>query len=219
MKTAAAVVLVLAIFGYAKSHKHKHKEQPPPPVPVPVVTPASPAIPPMGITLGAECYIDPNSTIDTSAQQRIRKFGRQVVRTPVSDEVLDQVTACIVYYSRANMIPPELSAALIARESSFNPGAVSPTGAKGLGQLIDSTARMMGVTDPFDVNQNLKGSIAYFRTLLTKWQAEPDQVELSIASYLVGPGTVERAGGIPTDPAISRYITDILAYRDRINTM
>src|SRR5439155_24099710 len=47
-------------------------------------------------------------------------------------------------------LDPTLVTAVVRVESSFNPRAVSSAGAKGLMQLMDGTAKLLGVTDPFD---------------------------------------------------------------------
>ena len=51
--------------------------------------------------------------------------------------------------------------ALVGKESSWNPMAVSPVGAIGLTQLMPPTATDMGVLDPYDPWQNLSGGAAY----------------------------------------------------------
>ena len=58
-------------------------------------------------------------------------------------------------------VPPDLFAALIARESSWNPRARSSAGAVGLGQLMPAAAREMGVRDRRDPWQNLLASACY----------------------------------------------------------
>jgi len=205
MKTAAAVILVIALAGLIG--KDKKKEPPPPPVfgRAPVVQ-------------EFECGKPSSIELDEAAKQRIISFGKQLYRKPVvTDEVLARVAHYIVIYSRSYCIEPELSAALIARESGFNPHAVSKTGAKGLGQLIDSTAAGMGVTDPFDIEDNLRGSLGYFKKLLDKWEGNSNQVDLALASYLQGPKTVEDHGGIP--PSSQRYIREIHEYRAKMLAM
>lgn len=204
MKTVAAVVIVLALVGlFGKSKK---KEQPP------KVYTRPPA---------AQPYSSENPEVvptNEASEQRISSFGKTLYRQQVvSDEVLAEVAHYIVIYSTADSIEPELAAALIARESGFNPNAVSRSGAKGLGQLIDSTARNMGVTDSFDIQQNLNGSLGYFKQLLDKWQSYPDQADRAICSYLQGPKVVENAGGV-TD-SCRQYISEIMGYRLRMLAM
>ena len=65
-------------------------------------------------------------------------------------------------------IPVDILANLVKNESGFNPNAVSPVGAQGLAQLMPETAKELGVTDPFDVHQNLHGAASYLRKLINK---------------------------------------------------
>ena len=89
-------------------------------------------------------------------------------------------------------VPVHLVTALIATESSFNPRAVSPVGAQGLGQLMPATAKDMGISDPFDVEQNVYATTRYLAWLGKVWQAHPRRWELVLASYLAGVGTVSK---------------------------
>jgi hypothetical protein len=79
--------------------------------------------------------------------------------------------------------------ALFKVESNNNPGAVSPKGAMGLGQLMPGTARDMGVTNPFDPKQNAAGSRKYMEQL-TKHSG--GDVHTALMMYWAGPGNVDR---------------------------
>lgn len=87
-------------------------------------------------------------------------------------------------------IPVSLLVSLIAIESSFNPKAVSPVGAQGLGQLMPATAKDMGANDPFDPEQNIAATAKYLAWLGGYWGKHPRRWELALASYLAGVGTV-----------------------------
>ena len=83
--------------------------------------------------------------------------------------------------------------------------------------MLPSTARGMGASDCFDIEQNLRGAMGYLRLMLDKWDGYSDQVDRALASYLLGPLTVERRGGVPWNNATcKRYITDIYSYREKI---
>src|SRR5437879_9641946 len=101
-------------------------------------------------------------------------------------------------YSAADQynIPRDLFAALINQESGFNPRAVSPKGAQGLGQLMPGTAAGLGVTDAFDPAQNLEASARYFSQQLRTFGSE----ENALAAYNAGPGAVQKYGGVPPFP-------------------
>lgn len=98
----------------------------------------------------------------------------------------------IARHAGTHGVPVHLVAGLIATESSFNPRAVSPVGARGLGQLMPATAKDMGVSDPFDVEQNVYGTTRYLAWLGKVWEKHPRRWELVLASYLAGVGTVTK---------------------------
>lgn len=88
-------------------------------------------------------------------------------------------------------VDPQLALSVFQLESGFNPLATSPAKARGVGQLIDSTARSVGVTNPYDYRDNIRGSITYLRQLAQQFPGRPD---LQAAAYQAGPGAVRRAG-------------------------
>lgn len=96
----------------------------------------------------------------------------------------------------------EVFEALIERESAFNPKAISPKGAQGLGQLMPDTASDMGVADPFDPETNLNGSAKYFTLML----AEFGSLELALAAYNAGPERVRKYDGVPPFAETKAYI-------------
>lgn len=91
-------------------------------------------------------------------------------------------------------------------ESGFQAHAVSPVGAVGVAQLMPSTARWMGVDDPFEPRQNLEGSARYLKDLLRRYKGDMDR---TIAAYNAGPGAVRRHGGIPPFPETRAYVARV----------
>ena len=90
---------------------------------------------------------------------------------------------------------------LIQAESAFNPNALSPKGAIGLGQLMPGTARKLGV-NPNSMQENLDGAARYFLIQLAKFGS----VELALAAYNAGPQRVEEYGGVPPFRETKNYI-------------
>jgi soluble lytic murein transglycosylase-like protein len=97
----------------------------------------------------------------------------------------------IDHYARVHGVSSDLVRAVIQAESNFNPRAVSVKGAMGLMQLMPATARELGVADPFQPAQNIRGGVTYLARLLARYD---DNVELALAAYNAGAGNVERYG-------------------------
>ncbi len=95
-------------------------------------------------------------------------------------------------------IDARLVVALVAVESSWDPRALSPAGARGLGQLMPATARGLGV-DPDDPAANLHGTVVHLAGLLARYArlAPPDRYARAIAAYNAGGAAVDRYGGVP----------------------
>lgn len=106
-------------------------------------------------------------------------------------------------------LPEAFVRSVMAVESAFNPGAVSPKGATGLMQLMPETARRLGV-DARDPQQNAEGGARYLRELLARYESQPDQVLLALAAYNAGPAAVERYHGVPPYRETREYILRVL---------
>lgn len=106
-------------------------------------------------------------------------------------------------------IDPKLVVSVIEVESGFNPRAVSPKGAQGLMQLMPETAKMLGVTDSFDPDQNLRGGIRYLSYLHDLFDQD---LSLALAAYNSGEGRVMRLGRVPR-------ISETRTYVDRVTRL
>ncbi|MCX5616989.1 lytic transglycosylase domain-containing protein [Bombella sp. TMW 2.2559] len=81
-----------------------------------------------------------------------------------------------------------LTGAVAMQESHGNPNAVSRAGAQGLLQLMPSTARWLGVTNPFDADQSWAAGQKYLSQLLGKYQ----DLSKALAAYNWGPGNLDK---------------------------
>lgn len=95
-----------------------------------------------------------------------------------------------------------LLASQMYQESLFDPRARSWAGAAGLLQLMPATAREMGVSDPYDPEQNVAGGVRYLQWLEEQWLndvPDPDQrLRFVLASYNTGRGHVQDAQRLAT---------------------
>lgn len=114
--------------------------------------------------------------------------------------------------AREEGINPEIFVRLIAQESRFNPDAVSPKGAEGIAQIMPDTARDPGygiapIADRRDPEASLRFGAQYLRAMLDKYNGD---YGLALAAYNAGPGTVDKAGGIPNIAETQNYVSTIL---------
>jgi soluble lytic murein transglycosylase-like protein len=127
------------------------------------------------------------------------KTGRLVrtVVAPVSQApkiAPQQLTQLVDRIAAQQGVEAPLVQSVIRAESNYNPVAVSPKGAQGIMQLIPATARRFGVTDTFDVADNIEGGVRYLRFLLDYYH---DDYTKSIAAYNAGEAAVDKYNGVP----------------------
>ncbi len=96
-----------------------------------------------------------------------------------------------------------LVSAVIKAESDYNPREVSHKGARGLMQLMPSTAERFGVTNSFDPVANVYGGTRYLRWLLQTFEGNAD---LAVAAYNAGEGNVWKYNGVPPFQETVTYI-------------
>lgn len=131
-----------------------------------------------------------------------------------AEEAIDRLKKyeSIIKEASANFgVSERLIKSVILAESSANPYAVSKKGAKGLMQLMDETAREMGVNNPFDPKENIFGGVKYLSYLLKIYDGNE---ELALAAYNAGLGNVAKYKGIPPFKETINYIKKTLAYSE-----
>lgn len=82
----------------------------------------------------------------------------------------------------------EMIIRLVARESSFNPYALSPKNAKGLFQLTAITIEQIKklgfrINDPYNVDQNIQGGLVYFNWLYKRYENQENRLEKTLAAW------------------------------------
>ena len=109
--------------------------------------------------------------------------------------------------SAAYHLDPDLVNSVIHAESGFNSHAVSPKGARGLMQLMPSTASALGVNDAFDPQANVGGGSRYLRELLERYNFD---LVKALAAYNAGPERVEQYNGVPPFHETRAYVARIV---------
>jgi soluble lytic murein transglycosylase-like protein len=104
---------------------------------------------------------------------------------------------------RRHSVPPGLLDALVDVESGGRVHSISSTGAVGPGQLLPSTARALGVADPFDSEEAMEGSARYLSEQLHRFRS----VRLAVAAYNAGPGVV--SAGAPWPDETRAYVEQV----------
>jgi len=172
-----------------------------------------------GIRNGTLALPDYSQTIPTMAMQdgravRSATVPRQIASVPLASDAQNQLSPgvststaapinvpaglapLINYWADYHGLDRDIFARMINRESSFNQNA--PGG--GLGQLIPGTAAHVGVKDPYDVSENLRGSAQYLREMLDHPRSKGDY-RVALQMYNRGPD------GVLDNP---KYASDIL---------
>ena len=109
----------------------------------------------------------------------------------------------------SHALDANLLKAVIATESGGKATAVSKKDARGLMQLIDSTANDMGVKDPMNPKDNVLGGAKYLKQLLDQFGGN---LELALAAYNAGPGAVIEHQGVPPFKETKDYVNRVMDY-------
>jgi hypothetical protein len=202
--------LAVLILG-AGGHRHSVPVAPPlgisdppavPAVDLPLAEPSRDGFPQSPSHDPASILSPPSPLVPSPANRSEKKQGG--VARSQSYQRLEEL---IKKYAALHGVDEELVWAVMRHESGFDPRAVSPKGAMGLMQLMPGTAALLGVKDPFNVEQNIQGGIKYLEMCLTRFDQD---VGLALAAYNAGPGNVEKYQGCPPFPETINYVNVVL---------
>jgi Rod binding domain-containing protein len=149
---------------------------------------------------------NPQSNVEITKKVIVEQTGNFLDKVKNRLEVYDSI---IDSASEKFGVPKELIKAVITAESAGHNHAKSKVGAKGLMQLMDGTARELGVTDSYDPAQNIYGGTLYLRRMLDKFG---NNQEHALAAYNAGPGNVQKYGGIPPFRETESYVKKVNKY-------
>lgn len=134
---------------------------------------------------------------------------------PVKALQLEYIQSYIEEAAAKERLEPALLRAIIKVESNFNHKAVSRVGAKGLMQLMPTTAEGIGFLKALDhtnPRQNIFAGAHYIRSMINKFQGN---LTLAIAAYNAGPTAVAKHKGIPPFRETQNYVLKVLEEFER----
>lgn len=139
---------------------------------------------------------------DKTSQNNFSNALNSAMQTTSLDQIFEDA-------SKKYSVSINLLKAVAKAESGFNPNAVSKAGAQGVMQLMPSTSKGLGVTNPFDAEQNIMGGAKLLSGLLKKYDGN---IELALAAYNAGSGNVAKYGGIPPFKETQNYVKKVMGY-------
>jgi soluble lytic murein transglycosylase-like protein len=158
-----------------------------------------PPTPPQLDAEGNPIYIPPAVLPQVAGAERLPMHERFNPENPY--------VATAIQMAERYGLPRNVFLSVINQESNFRPDAVSPVGARGLGQLMPDTAAELRV-NPYNPTENLEGSARYLRQQLDRFGGD---MRLALAAYNAGPRRVAEAGNtIPNNPETQKYVPSIM---------
>lgn len=130
--------------------------------------------------------------VDVFEYLDIRKFHRRIKNK------MPKYLGTIKKYSNQYNLDWRLIAAQIYQESHYNKWARSHASAKGLMQLLPSTADSLGVSNIFSPDQNIKGGVIHLKKLFDIYDktTSNDRLKIALAVYNMGQGHMYDARSI-----------------------
>lgn len=154
------------------------------------------------------------NTTDDEEEKKKKEKEKKLSQSDIKSQLLSEAGAyapLIEIAAQEAGIAPEILAALVKKESTFNPNAVSPSGQHfGLGQISTEAANEVGVYgNLFDPQTNLVASARYLAKMMNMFGGN---LELGLAAYNAGAGNVQDYGGIPPFAETQDYVATIMGY-------
>ena len=141
-------------------------------------------------------------TVDTNEIPAVKPSNQSLNRLNNYEDIINE--ASDIYGIDKNIIK-----SVILAESGAKEKAVSSANAKGLMQIIDSTAEYLGVKNVWDPKENIMGGAKYLSELLRKYSGD---LKLALAGYNAGPGNVDKYNGIPPFTETKTYVKRVIGY-------
>lgn len=163
--------------------------------------------------------VNPVISLDTSKKVYPKVSGSYEAHYPLltSEEIsalMPVINDTISVAAERYGVEESMIRAIIKQESSFQPYALSTSGAMGLMQLMPKTAALLSVDDPYDIEQNISGGTRFFKAQLDAFGGD---IQLALAAYNAGPNNVRKYGGIPPFTQTQNYVKNIIGYYNLYN--
>ena len=142
-----------------------------------------------------------------------------ITSNSIYEGVDEKVATAIDKACKKYNMDPSFIMAVIKQESNFNSNAVSSAGATGIMQIMPFNFAGLGITDPYDVEQNIDGGTKMLSNLLDVYQDK----KMALAAYNAGSGTLanrningeEDFDRLPSET--QDYIKKVSAYEEMYN--
>lgn len=146
-----------------------------------------------------------NETLKSNTENKAPEAEPQVtVNKKISASDIKEIAG---KYARVNNIPASLVNAVIQTESGFRADAVSQKGAMGLMQLMPTTVKELGISNPFDVHENIMGGTSFLKKLLEKYDWDYTR---ALAAYNAGEAAVDENEGVPPYRETRQYVKKVI---------
>jgi soluble lytic murein transglycosylase-like protein len=164
------------------------------------------------LSLGESSYIEmrpdevtaieqvPDPMPQTAAAKNVQPSAEEKLNSADLQEMLSEA-------GQEHNLDEDLLASVVKAESGGDTRAVSRAGARGLMQLMPSTASDLGVQDSFKPGENVRGGSTYLDALLIKYH---ENLALALAAYNAGPAAVEKYHGIPPYHETRVYVARVI---------
>lgn len=159
-------------------------------------------------------FADINNIGDKTPKEKKLKAPEVLHYSLLETDQLKPYANEIEYAANTYGIDPNFLASIIMTESNGDSNAVSSAGAIGLGQLMPDTAASLGVSNPYDPDENIMGSAQYAAGLYQKY----GDYRLAAAGYNAGGGAVEKYGDVPPYEETQNYVAKVMGLYNSSST-
>ncbi|MGL6104498.1 lytic transglycosylase domain-containing protein [Romboutsia sp.] len=115
----------------------------------------------------------------------------KIQSTNKDQSINERIDKAVAQSAKKYGVDENLIKSIIKVESNFNPNCVSKSGAMGLMQLMPENVKHYGVSDPFNIEQNIDGGARHIKDYLDKYNGN---VEMALMAYNGGPTRMANRG-------------------------